>query len=64
MLLRVDKAGYKIVMHVHDEVVVEADADEAEEVLHNIIKIMSEPPTWIPDIPVAAEGSIQTRYEK
>jgi len=64
MLLRVDKAGYNIVMHVHDEMVVEADATEAEEVLHNVIKIMSEPPEWISDIPVAAEGSIQTRYEK
>tara|TARA_R100000654_G_scaffold6209_1_gene16470 strand:- start:4195 stop:5988 length:1794 start_codon:yes stop_codon:yes gene_type:complete len=64
MLLRVDKAGYNIVMHVHDEMVVEADANEAEEVLHNVIKIMSEPPDWISDIPVAAEGSIQTRYEK
>jgi len=25
---------------------------------------MSTPPQWIPKIPIAAEGSIQTRYEK
>ena len=64
MLLRVEKAGYKIIMHVHDEMVIEADESESEEVLQNVIKIMSEPPTWIPDIPVAAEGSILTKYEK
>lgn len=64
MLLRVDRAGHKIIMHVHDELVVEADADKAEETLSDIIKIMSEPPEWIPDIPLDAEGDIQTRYEK
>ena len=64
MLLRVDKAGYKIIMHVHDELVVEEDADKAEESLAHIIEIMSTPPQWIPKIPIAAEGSIQTRYEK
>jgi len=64
MLLRVEEAGHKVIMHVHDELVVEAKADEAEETLSDIIKIMSQPPTWIPDIPVEAEGAIQTRYEK
>ena len=64
MILRVFYAGFKIIMHVHDELVVEADADKAEETLEAIINIMSEPPKWIPDIPLDAEGSIQTRYEK
>ena len=64
MLVRIDEAGYKIVLHVHDEVVVEADVDQAEESLQHILKIMSEPPDWIPDIPLAAEGSILSRYTK
>tara|TARA_R100000664_G_scaffold34244_2_gene55677 strand:+ start:4767 stop:6536 length:1770 start_codon:yes stop_codon:yes gene_type:complete len=64
MLLRLNSAGHKIIMHVHDEVVVEEDADKADETLESIIAIMSKPPEWIPDIPVAAEGSILTRYEK
>ena len=64
MLVRIDEAGYKIVLHVHDEVVIEADADKAEESLEHILKIMSEPPDWIPDIPLAAEGSILSRYTK
>mgnify|MGYP001217680249 FL=1 len=64
MLLRVDAAGHKIIMHVHDELVVESDADKAQETLEEVIRIMSEPPKWIDDIPVDAEGSIQDRYEK
>lgn len=64
MLLRVEAAGYKIIMHVHDELVVEEDADKAQEALDNITRIMSEPPEWIPDIPLDAEGSILTRYDK
>lgn len=64
MLLRVDKEGHKIIMHVHDEMVIESHKDEAEETLADIIRIMSKPPEWIPDIPVEAEGSILTKYEK
>ena len=64
MLLRVEKEGHKIIMHVHDEMVVEVTNDKAEETLQNIIDVMSKPPSWIPDIPISAEGSILTRYEK
>jgi hypothetical protein len=53
-----------LIMHVHDEVVVETDADRAEQTLSEIINIMSTPPPWIPDIPLAAEGTILTKYEK
>lgn len=64
MLIRLDKAGFYIIMHVHDEVVIEEDKGKAKESLAEVINIMSTPPEWIPDLPVAAEGSILTRYEK
>jgi len=64
MLVRVARAGHKIIMHVHDEIVVEANKDEADQALSDILKIMSTPPQWIPDIPLDAEGSILTRYTK
>ena len=64
MLVRISEAGHTIIMHVHDEVVVEADADKAEEALKEILKIMSTPPEWISDIPLDAEGTILTRYTK
>jgi DNA polymerase len=64
MLLRIDEAGHDIILHVHDEVVVECDADKAENVLAEIIGIMSTPPDWIPDIPLSAEGEILDFYSK
>ena len=64
MLVRVFNKGHKIIMHVHDEMVVEVEADKAQDTLDDMINIMSTPPPWIPDIPLAAEGSILTRYEK
>jgi len=64
MLLRVYAAGHKIIMHVHDEIVVETADQDAEKTLSDIIDIMSHPPEWIPDIPLAAEGDILTRYQK
>jgi DNA polymerase len=64
MLCKIDAAGHEIIFHVHDEVVIECDADKAEESLREIILIMSTPPDWIPDIPLSAEGKILTKYEK
>jgi DNA polymerase len=64
MMVRVEEAGYECIMHVHDELIVEVDADKAELALEEIIGIMSTPPEWIPDIPLSAEGKIMTEYAK
>ena len=64
MLCRIHDSGFRIIFHVHDEVVVEVDEAEAEDALARIIEIMSTPPEWIPDIPVSAEGNIISVYEK
>jgi DNA polymerase len=64
MLCRIHDSGFKIIFHVHDEVVVEVDESEAEDALARIVEIMSTPPEWIPDIPVSAEGSVISIYEK
>jgi DNA polymerase len=64
MMLRVEDAGYQCIMHVHDELIVEVDADKAELALQEIVGIMSTPPEWIPEIPLSAEGKIMTQYAK
>ena len=64
MLLRLEDEGIRIIFHVHDEVIIECPCDRAEETLEKTISIMSTPPTWIPDIPLAAEGQILTHYQK
>ena len=63
MMLRVAAAGHRIVFHVHDELVVQANENDAEEVYKDIVQMMSKPPEWI-DLPLDAEGSIIQRYEK
>ena len=64
MMLRIDAAGYPIILHVHDEVVCEVPEAIADEALSKILDIMSTPPDWIPDIPVSAEGEILDIYTK
>ena len=63
-MLRLEAAGLKIILHVHDEVVIEVKKEDAEETLAKVIATMQTPPTWIPDIPLDAEGKILERYEK
>ena len=64
MMLQIEKAGINIIFHVHDEVVCECDEEVADETLNQIVKIMSTPPEWIPDIPLDAEGEILNKYTK
>lgn len=49
---RLELAGYPVVFHVHDEVII----DCAHGSLDEVIKIMSVPPTWAPDLPLTADG--------
>ena len=62
--LRAERAGLRVVWSVHDELICEVPEDQAEEGLASLLEIMSTPPEWVPDLPLAAEGSIEERYTK
>lgn len=64
IMTRLHNKGHEIILHVHDEVVIECDEEKAEEVLKEVLTVMSDPPPWIPNIPLAAEGKILNKYEK
>ena len=51
-----------VVLHVHDEIVVECPADQAESVSAAMHRVMCEPPAWAEGLPLAAEGVTTTRY--
>ena len=63
--LRVAEAeGLCPVAHVHDEVLVECDAADAERVSARLHEIMTTAPAWAEGLPLAAEGSVMLRYGK
>jgi DNA polymerase len=51
-----------VVLHVHDEIVVETDNPEA--VKQEMERIMCSPPAWAEGLPLAVEAEIMTRYGK
>ena len=57
-LVKLEEAGYPVVGHVHDEILVEGEH------LEEVEKIMTQPPSWGRDLPLDAEGFTCSRYRK
>ena len=58
---RLEAAGYQIVMHVHDEAVIEAPADTS---LDDICAIMGQTPAWAEGLLLRADGYVCDFYQK
>lgn len=61
-MLRMDKAGYKAVMHIHDEVVLEVPQGGGS--LEEVNRIMGEPVSWAPGLLLGAAGFESDYYMK
>lgn len=61
-MLRLDKAGYKIVMHVHDEVILEMPYGTGS--LDEAAGIMGQPISWAPGLLLRADGYETPYYKK
>lgn len=59
-MMRLEKKGFNIVMHIHDEVVIESDSSSIEEVN----QIMSFVPEWAPGLILDADGFESKFYKK
>ena len=59
-MMRLEKKGFNIVMHIHDEVVIESDSSSIEE----INEIMSLVPIWAPGLSLEADGFESEFYKK
>jgi DNA polymerase len=59
-----EDAGYNVCNSIHDEVLLLVEEQNAESSLAEVIKIMTTPPAWAPDFPLAAEGWHGKRYRK
>lgn len=61
-MLRVENAGYPIVLTVHDEIVAETDAGFGS--FEEFKRLMLIPPVWAKGFPIAAAGWEGDRYRK
>lgn len=61
-MLAIRDRGYEIVMHVHDEVVVEAPIGKGS--LEELCEVMAIPPKWAEDLPLRADGFECEYYRK
>jgi DNA polymerase bacteriophage-type len=59
---RLERAGYKIVLTVHDEIV--AEVPEGFDRTDEFHRLLVEPPTWAGRLPIAAKVRIGPRYSK
>lgn len=63
-LLRAEQCGLNPILTVHDELICEVPEAKAEAALHLAKTVLTIPPAWAPDLPVAAEGEIAAFYKK
>ena len=63
-LRRLDEEGFGVVLHVHDEIVLEVPEHTAEAASARLVEIMCQPPAWAMGLPLNAEVAIMGRYGK
>lgn len=61
-MVKIGMAGYFTAFQVHDENVCVVPAEIADTAEQEIVRIMSTPPVWAPDLPVACESGRATNY--
>ncbi|MFL5279986.1 MAG: DNA polymerase [Rhodopila sp.] len=49
---------------IHDEIVALAPAEDAEAIRDHMVEVMRMPPTWAPDLPLAADAFINRKFVK
>jgi DNA polymerase len=61
--LRLERAGYTVILSVHDEIITEVD-DGSSKSVAEMLAIMTKVPSWAPGFPLKAEGAAGKRYAK
>lgn len=60
-ILRIEAAGHQVVLHVHDEVIVECDQSVTDEEIHALMTVT---PDWAPGLPIDSSVESADRYFK
>ena len=61
-ITRLEEAGYPVVFHIHDEIVV--DAPQHNHDLSEMEMLMAVVPTWAPGLPLNADGWVNEFFKK
>ncbi|MDF2672439.1 MAG: hypothetical protein K0R09_704, partial [Clostridiales bacterium] len=61
-MIRLDRVGFNIVAHVHDEVICEVPIGKSS--VEEVCKIMAEPVPWVKGLPLKADGYECLFYQK
>ena len=62
-IMKVSDAGYRIVCHVHDEMIVDVPESD-KEAFTTINRIMGEPAEWAKGLPLRGDGYMTKHYKK
>ena len=57
-----EEAGFPVVFHVHDEVVIDCPAEKAD--LDRVVQLMTQPIPWAQDLPLNADGWVGDYFRK
>jgi DNA polymerase I-like protein with 3'-5' exonuclease and polymerase domains len=63
-VLALRAAGHRVILRIHDEVIIETDASDAKDAAEDVERIMSTSPEWCATMPLATEVQIMDRYTK
>lgn len=64
-MMQLEKAGYRIVAHIHDECIAEVPKDGKEQQYYDMMAaLMATPPDWAMDLPLRADGYLTPYYKK
>lgn len=61
-ITRLEAAGYEVVFHVHDEVIIDCPKEKAD--LDAVVRIMGQPVSWAPGLPLGADGWVDEFFKK
>ena len=59
-MLRLEETGFEIVIHVHDEVVIESESED----IKPIVDLLSISPDWAKGLPLRADGFVSQYFMK
>lgn len=58
VMLKAEEVGYEVLLQIHDEVILHVPEEKSEEALQFLLDMLRTAPSWLPGLPLEAEGWI------